>query len=521
MDVNSSPGVVAFARPDGNGVERPNGVMFDSFLSIASGLGSIEQPEQDDSQHQRYQDEGASDAKTSDEKMQAKQSEDSDREQADQRRRIRRLSGENELRKLIERQGTQIESDGDNLRVETPLDETQARNADDASAEVKVAKDKDVDQAEQDDEPLDTALAADVDVKSQLKVVDLSTQFDGSDAEKRGVDKDFDKDNNLQASDTLKTPLGETSDEDAMPEFLENKRTLRRLLDQELNARREAGAQNKSEPLGDKTITSDFILMGDDDGPDKSRFLDQDLVRRTQAQMDKMNGQTDVKSGDGSQLKEGGGKEEWNRLLQFSAANVRQGEQKTATDGKAMKLLTSASRGTESDNGAPKLLNGQTGAASRTPNRTPVASKSNIQNPSLTRTLPDGVDELSILRQISDGLKLKSGRLQRAQIRLNPEELGTVDIKMQMKGDSVRISVSTEHQSVGELLTNSLEQLKREILAQGMHIEHIEVNSQLADGGTGQGSDTGEHDDLQEFEQAENHDDAETRTHDGFLNVKA
>jgi len=26
---------------------------------------------------------------------------------------------------------------------------------------------------------------------------------------------------------------------------------------------------------------------------------------------------------------------------------------------------------------------------------------------------------------------------------------------------------------------------------------------------------------LQEFEQAENHDDAETRTHDGFLNVKA
>ena len=139
----------------------------------------------------------------------------------------------------------------------------------------------------------------------------------------------------------------------------------------------------------------------------------------------------------------------------------------------------------------------------------------------MTRQLPDGVDELSILRQISDGLKLKSGRLQRAQIRLNPEELGTVDIKMQMKGDSVRVSVTTEHPGVVDVLSSGLEQLKREILAQGLHIEHIEVNSQLAGGDGQEGHAQEEREQSGESDTQDGQSGSLKRSHDGRLHVEA
>ena len=112
------------------------------------------------------------------------------------------------------------------------------------------------------------------------------------------------------------------------------------------------------------------------------------------------------------------------------------------------------------DIGVAKAPNGpQTGQTLQ--QRRNLATPQKAQQTAMTRQLPDGVDELSILRQISNGLKLKSGRLQRAQIRLNPEELGTVDIKMQMKGDSVRVSVTTEHPGVVDVLSSGLDQLKR------------------------------------------------------------
>ncbi|MEE2755902.1 MAG: flagellar hook-length control protein FliK [Myxococcota bacterium] len=522
MDVNSSPGVVAFPRPDGNGVERPNGLMFDSFLSIASGLGAIEQPDHDESQHQRGQDDGDLDAKSSVENRKARQDDDSDRDRSDDRHLSRRMAGGNQLRTLIDRTDTQTVADHETMSDKTGVDRgKESIDGNGGSAETKVDLSEET-QSKDDHESSDTAIAVDVDVKAYTKAVDLSKQSDEGFESMPIAAKDFETIKTQRSNDAGQDAVGETVEGEDVSELLESKRALHRLLEQELNGRRSAESKTKPEQSIETKTNSDVLLMGDDDGVDKGRFLDRELVRRAQSQMDKMNGQSDLKSSHGQEQKEVGGKEEWNRLLQFSASNVRQGEQKTVTDGQAMKLLTSAGRGTESDATAPKLSPTATAAAGRTPTKTSVASsKANVQNASLTRNLPDGVDDLSILRQISDGLKLKSGRLQRAQIRLNPEELGTVDIKMQMKGDSVRISVSTEHQSVAEILANNLEQLKREILAQGLHIEHVEVNGQLADDGTGQGSDTTEQDDLQEFEQVENHDEAETRTHDGFLNVKA
>ncbi len=118
--------------------------------------------------------------------------------------------------------------------------------------------------------------------------------------------------------------------------------------------------------------------------------------------------------------------------------------------------------------------------------------------------LPEGVDESSIMRQISDALRLRNGRAGRAQtaeIALHPAELGRVRIKIRMEGGSARVLVSAEHAAVGDLLAAGLEQLRRDLMAQGVHVAHLEVRSGLADEGGGRGE-TPEQDEAEELDAA-------------------
>lgn len=98
--------------------------------------------------------------------------------------------------------------------------------------------------------------------------------------------------------------------------------------------------------------------------------------------------------------------------------------------------------------------------------------------------LPEGVDESSILRQISDALRLrdgKPGRPQTADIQLHPAELGRVRIRIQMEAGAARVLVSAEHAAVADLLGAGLDQLRRDLVAHGLQIAHLEVRSDLAD----------------------------------------
>ena len=92
--------------------------------------------------------------------------------------------------------------------------------------------------------------------------------------------------------------------------------------------------------------------------------------------------------------------------------------------------------------------------------------------------LPEDVDEMAVVRQLSDELKLRFGKNQTVEVNLNPAELGRVKIQIQMQSEnSVNLRVSTEHAVVADLLNMGLSQLKKDLLAQGMQINQVEVNA--------------------------------------------
>ncbi len=116
--------------------------------------------------------------------------------------------------------------------------------------------------------------------------------------------------------------------------------------------------------------------------------------------------------------------------------------------------------------------------------------------------LPQGVDESSIMRQISDALRLREGRgegTRTAEIQLHPAELGRVRVRIQMEAGAARVFVAAEHAAVGDLLGAGLEQLRRDLLAQGVQIAHLEVRSGLAEDGGGR-RDAPEHEEAEERE---------------------
>ncbi len=110
----------------------------------------------------------------------------------------------------------------------------------------------------------------------------------------------------------------------------------------------------------------------------------------------------------------------------------------------------------------------------------------------LATRLPAGVDESSVLRQITDGMKLRDlGRRKEVEIRLDPPELGKVTVRMQMEAGTARIVVGAEHAAVVDLLSQQMEELRRQLMAQGVQVEHFEVSQQAADDG-GPGGDARE-----------------------------
>jgi flagellar hook-length control protein FliK len=73
----------------------------------------------------------------------------------------------------------------------------------------------------------------------------------------------------------------------------------------------------------------------------------------------------------------------------------------------------------------------------------------------LTQAQKEGV-----VRQVAQGFKSQSNGTQSAEIRLHPEELGMVKLKVEMRGTDIRVFFSAENQLVGDLLTQNIDELK-------------------------------------------------------------
>lgn len=116
--------------------------------------------------------------------------------------------------------------------------------------------------------------------------------------------------------------------------------------------------------------------------------------------------------------------------------------------------------------GGPLLLSTPTRAAEAAALRAPVRG-----------ALPPGVDESSVLRQISDALRLGDQKNRTAEIALHPAELGRIKVRIAMEAGAARIFVGAEHAAVADLLSHNLDQLRRDLMAQGVQVSHLEVQS--------------------------------------------
>ena len=83
---------------------------------------------------------------------------------------------------------------------------------------------------------------------------------------------------------------------------------------------------------------------------------------------------------------------------------------------------------------------------------------------------------------------LADQKIGHAHIRLNPEDLGPVDVRLQMNGDKVHASFSSPHVDVRQALESSLPRLRELLGEQGFQLAHADVGNQ----GSGDGSPSGQ-----------------------------
>lgn len=87
-----------------------------------------------------------------------------------------------------------------------------------------------------------------------------------------------------------------------------------------------------------------------------------------------------------------------------------------------------------------------------------------------------------IIRQIAHSFRARGGGTQTTEIRLNPEELGLVRLKVEMRGTDVRVFFSAENPAVMDLLSENIDQLKAMLTEQEFNLTEAgvwqEFNSQ-------------------------------------------
>ncbi|WP_313413643.1 flagellar hook-length control protein FliK [Stenotrophomonas sp.] len=82
---------------------------------------------------------------------------------------------------------------------------------------------------------------------------------------------------------------------------------------------------------------------------------------------------------------------------------------------------------------------------------------------------------------------LADQKIGHAHIRLSPDDMGPVDVRLQLNGDKVHASFSSPHVDVRQALESSLPRLRELLGEQGFQLAHADVGHQ-APGGDGNGS---------------------------------
>ncbi len=88
--------------------------------------------------------------------------------------------------------------------------------------------------------------------------------------------------------------------------------------------------------------------------------------------------------------------------------------------------------------------------------------------------------EQSLARQL---LQAGQGQLRQLHIKLNPSNLGSLDIKLQVDGDATNIAFSSQHAVVREAVEASLPRLREMLSGSGINLGNLDVGGQDTAGG--------------------------------------
>jgi flagellar hook-length control protein FliK len=98
-----------------------------------------------------------------------------------------------------------------------------------------------------------------------------------------------------------------------------------------------------------------------------------------------------------------------------------------------------------------------------------------------------------ILKQVAHGYKTQRGGTQTVNIRLHPEELGAVRLKVEVQGQEVRVFFSAENAAVADLISQNLDDLRALLLEQDFDLTEAGLfNDQLNQGEGQQDEEQGE-----------------------------
>ena len=91
----------------------------------------------------------------------------------------------------------------------------------------------------------------------------------------------------------------------------------------------------------------------------------------------------------------------------------------------------------------------------------------------------------NILEQIQEGAfkNLGQGRKQ-LTLQLNPHDLGTVNVMLQVKNKDVQATIRAENPDTAKVIAEQLEVVKQALEEQGLKVEKLEVQTGIADGQT-------------------------------------
>jgi flagellar hook-length control protein FliK len=90
-----------------------------------------------------------------------------------------------------------------------------------------------------------------------------------------------------------------------------------------------------------------------------------------------------------------------------------------------------------------------------------------------------------LLRQVAQGYKNQRGGTQSVNIRLHPEELGAVRLKVEIQGQDVRLFFSAENAAVTDLISQNLDELRAMLLEKDFNLSETGLFQDQLDQGEG------------------------------------